>query len=51
VPRNFIGKMELFMNGFFGSVRQPIDLYLQGWQAFNTERVYPVRVITTTVAR
>jgi polysaccharide export outer membrane protein len=48
VPQSFVAKMEMFMKRFFGSVKEPVDLYLQGWQAFNTERVYPVRVVTVT---
>jgi protein involved in polysaccharide export with SLBB domain len=48
VPKSFIAKMETFMTRFFGSVHRPLDLYLRGWEAFNVDRVYPVRVVTVS---
>jgi polysaccharide export outer membrane protein len=40
VPRSFIARMETFMSRFFVSAQRPFDVYLQGWEAFNTDRVY-----------
>jgi polysaccharide export outer membrane protein len=48
VPKTFIAKFDLFMSRFFGSVQRPLDLYQRGWEAFNNDRVYPVRVVTVT---
>lgn len=48
VPRSFIAKMETFMTRFFGSAQRPLDLYLRGWEAFNVNRIYPVRVVTVS---
>jgi protein involved in polysaccharide export with SLBB domain len=41
VDRNAIGNLNLFVDRFFAKMIPIPALYLQGWAAFNTDRVYP----------
>lgn len=41
VDRNAIGNLNLFVDRFFTKMIPIPSLYLQGWAAFNTDRVWP----------
>jgi len=41
VDRNAIGNLNLFVDRFFTKMIPIPSLYLQGWAAFNTDRLYP----------
>lgn len=40
VPRSFIGKVTTAVDQIFGTLTAAPVLYLRGWEAFNTDRVY-----------
>jgi hypothetical protein len=50
VDRNAIGNLNLFVDRFFTKMIPIPNLYLQGWAAFNTDRIWPntQRVIIDT---
>ena len=50
VERNMIGNVNLFVDRFFAKMIAIPSLYLTGWAAFNTDRVYPntQRIIVDT---